>query len=53
MFAVSVHLHKTGVMVKVKLPLGLINSALNREDVWGSGCIAPPFLTSLLDGVQW
>jgi hypothetical protein len=39
--------------VKVKLSLWLINSALCHEDVWGSGCIAPPFLTLALDGGEW
>jgi hypothetical protein len=32
------------------MSLCLINSALWREDIWGSGGIAPPFLTSALDG---
>jgi hypothetical protein len=30
----------------VKLSLCLISSALCHEDIWGSGGIAPPFLTS-------
>jgi hypothetical protein len=30
---------------KVKLSLCLINEALRHEDIWGSGGIAPPFLT--------
>jgi hypothetical protein len=33
----------------VKLSLCLINSALCREDVWGTGGIGPPFLTSTLN----
>jgi hypothetical protein len=37
------------VEVKVKLPLSLMNSALCNEDIWGSGGIAPPFLTLGLD----
>jgi hypothetical protein len=37
-------------MVKVKLALSLINSApLHEDTIWGSGGIAPPFLTSALD----
>jgi hypothetical protein len=35
---------------KVKLYLCLMNHALRHKDVWGSGGIAPPFLTSALDG---
>jgi hypothetical protein len=38
---------------KVKLPLGVINEALYYEDIWGSGGIAPPFLTLALDGGEW
>jgi hypothetical protein len=34
---------------KMNLFLCLINYALRHEDVWGSGWIAPPFLTSELD----
>jgi hypothetical protein len=41
------------ITVKVKLSLCLINSALCHEDIWGSGGIAPPFLTSALDGGEW
>jgi hypothetical protein len=37
----------------VKLSLCLINSALCHEDIWGGGGIAPPFLTSALDGGEW
>jgi hypothetical protein len=25
----------------------------NHEDIWGSGGIAPPFLTSAVDGDEW
>jgi hypothetical protein len=39
--------------VKEKLSLGLINSALRREDVWGGGGIAPPFLTLVLNEGEW
>jgi hypothetical protein len=39
------HLHKSK-----KLSLCLISYALCDEDVWGSEGIAPPFLTSALDG---
>jgi hypothetical protein len=39
-----------GVKKKVKLSLCVFNSTLCHEDVWGSGGIAPPFLTSALDG---
>jgi hypothetical protein len=51
--------HATGgirtpaVQCKVKLSLCLINYALCHEDIWGSGCIAPPFLASALDGGEW
>jgi hypothetical protein len=34
----------------VNLSLCLISQALCREDMWGSGGTAPPFLTSALDG---
>jgi hypothetical protein len=34
----------------VKLSPCLINLALCHEDIWGSGGIAPSFLTSTLDG---
>jgi hypothetical protein len=37
----------------VKLSLCLTNSALRHEDVCGSGCIDPLFLTSALVGGQW
>jgi hypothetical protein len=38
---------------KVKLSLCLISYALCHEDVSGNGGIAPPFLTSVLDGGEW
>jgi hypothetical protein len=38
--------------VKLKLSLCLINYALRHENVWGSGGIAPVFLTSALDGAS-
>jgi hypothetical protein len=38
---------------KVKLPLCLSNEAPRLENVQGSGGIAPPFLTSALDGGEW
>jgi hypothetical protein len=31
----------------------MLNSASYHEDVWGSGCIAPPFLNSSLDRDEW
>jgi hypothetical protein len=31
----------------------LISYALCHEDIWGSGGIAQPFLTSALDGDKW
>jgi hypothetical protein len=34
---------------KLKLTMRLINCALGHEDLWGSGGIAPPFLTSAQD----
>jgi hypothetical protein len=37
----------------VKLLLCLIHHALRNEIVWLSGDIAPPFLTSALDGGEW
>jgi hypothetical protein len=37
----------------LKLSLGLINYARSSEDVRDSGGIAPPFLTSALDGGEW
>jgi hypothetical protein len=43
----------TCVLKKVKLSVCLINWALCHEDIWGSGDIAPPFLTSALDGDEW
>jgi hypothetical protein len=30
----------------------LISEALGHEDIWGSGGIAPPFLTSTLDRAE-
>jgi hypothetical protein len=38
---------------KIKLFLCVINYAPHREDLCGSGRIAPPFLTSALDGGEW
>jgi hypothetical protein len=40
------------VKVKVKLSLCVINETPRHEDVWERGDIAPPFLTSALDGGQ-
>jgi hypothetical protein len=31
----------------------VLNLAPRHEDVWGNGGIAPPFLTSALDGGEW
>jgi hypothetical protein len=39
----------TELQVKVKLSLCLINYALCHEDLWGTGVITPPFLTSAPD----
>jgi hypothetical protein len=39
--------------LKVNLSLCLINKAERHGDVWDSGGIAPPFLTSVLDGGEW
>jgi hypothetical protein len=39
--------------VKGKLPLCLINKAPCNEDVWGSGGIVPPFLSSIIVGGEW
>jgi hypothetical protein len=33
--------------------LCIISQALCLEDIWGSGTVAPPFLTSALDGGEW
>jgi hypothetical protein len=41
------------VKVEVNLSLCLITYALCHEDIWESGGIAPPFLTSALDGGEW
>jgi hypothetical protein len=38
---------------KINLSLCLINGAARHEDVWGSRGIAPPFLTSALNGSEW
>jgi hypothetical protein len=38
---------------KVKFSLRLIKEAPCHEDVWGSGGVAPPFLTLALDGNEW
>jgi hypothetical protein len=38
--------------VKVMLSLCLINYVLCPEDIWGSGSIAPSFLTSALHGMS-
>jgi hypothetical protein len=35
------------------MPLCLINFALCHEGIWVTGGIAPPFLTSALDGGEW
>jgi hypothetical protein len=39
--------------IKVTLSLSLSNFALRHEGVWGSGCIDPHFLTSVLAGGEW
>jgi hypothetical protein len=36
----------------MKLYLCLVNSALRRQDIWGSGGITPRFLTSTLDEAE-
>jgi hypothetical protein len=38
---------------KAKLSLCLISQVLCHEYIWGSGGIAPPFLTSALDEGEW
>jgi hypothetical protein len=40
-------------IVKGKVVPVLDYLSTNHEDVWGSGGIAPPFLTSALDGDVW
>jgi hypothetical protein len=42
-----------GSHVKIELSLCLINYALCHEDIRGRGAIAPPFLTSSLNGSEW
>jgi hypothetical protein len=44
----------TAIITRVAkvLPQCLISSAICREDIWGSEGIAPPFLTSALDGCE-
>jgi hypothetical protein len=39
-------------MCKTKLSICFINQALCHEDIWDSGGIAPPFMTSALDRVS-
>jgi hypothetical protein len=39
--------------VRIKSSLVLINESPRHEDVRGSGDIAPPFVTSELDGGEW
>jgi hypothetical protein len=43
----------TSGKVKIRFSLCLINYAPHHEDIWGSGGIAPPLLTSTLDGGEW
>jgi hypothetical protein len=43
----------SGSHFKGTLALCLINYALFHDDLWGSGGIAPSFLTSALDGGEW
>jgi hypothetical protein len=38
---------------QAKSSLCLITSAPCTEDMWGCGGIAPPFLTSTVDGGEW
>jgi hypothetical protein len=40
-------------LIMVNLSLCSISQALCHEDIWGSGGIAPPCLTSVLDGGEW
>jgi hypothetical protein len=39
--------------VMVNLSQCLINLVPRNEDVWESGCVAPPFLISVLAGGEW
>jgi hypothetical protein len=48
----SASYHKK-VKEKIKLFLYLINYALFHKHIWGSGGIAPTFLTSALDEGVW
>jgi hypothetical protein len=46
--------HVEGKKVKKKGKfVPVLNYAPRHEDVWGSGDIAPPFLTLALDGGEW
>jgi hypothetical protein len=45
----SINLSRRILLHKVKVTLCFINFAICHEDIWGSGGIAPPFLTSALD----
>jgi hypothetical protein len=49
----SPSLHRLNCPGLWKLFLGLITYAPNHEDIWGSGSIAPSFLTSALVGGDW
>jgi hypothetical protein len=40
------------VAIYVKFSLCIINLSLCHEDIWGSGGIASPFLTSARDGAE-
>jgi hypothetical protein len=52
---ITCHNSSTPNMLKVvvKFSLCLINEAPRHEDVWGSGGIRPPFLTTALDKDEW
>jgi hypothetical protein len=47
---VNLSLHLSAISYGVK---GEVRVTLCREDIWGSGGIAPPFLNSALDGGEW
>jgi hypothetical protein len=48
-----VRLKHKSVVKKSKVVLALNYYAPRHEDVWGTGGIAPSFLTSALDGGEW
>jgi hypothetical protein len=46
-------IYSTCDKLKAKLSLCVIQIVPRHEDVWRSKSVAPPFLISVLDGVEW